>query len=121
MPEPLKIPPFLVHWETGAVVFRFDPEALKRGEAYPPDLEGLLAEAVAQRAAELAAREIVIDLERLSAISSMQLSAMLAVRRACRKDGQVRIRNLRPNVRELLNIAKLGDFFTWDSPKTTRI
>ena len=114
MPDTLEVPPFLIGFDASAVVFRFDPDGLELGDEYPPNLEALIADVVAQHAEEFATREVVIDLEPLPAISSKQLGAMLAVRRGCRQDSKVRLRNPRSNVRELLIITKLGDFFTWD-------
>ena len=119
MSETFEVSPFVASVESDAVVFRFDRNSFAHGFEYPPNLEGLLAGVVADRPERFASRRIVIDLEDLPAISSKQLGAMLAIRQICAADpsgsgSKILVRNLRPNVRELLQITKLGDFFEWD-------
>lgn len=114
MPATIEVTPFLVDVTPEAATFRFDPEALEDGFEYPPNLESMIAGALESRADQFTGRAVVIDLQHLPAISSKQLGAMLAVRQACCATGKVRVINLRPNVRELLHITKLGDFFDWD-------
>jgi hypothetical protein len=114
MTESIEVPPFNVDLSEKDVTFRFMPASLEHGFEYPPNLEGMIAGAIEKRPQMLANRQIVIDLDGLPAISSKQLGAMLAVRTACGLDRKIRVVNLRPNVRELLHVTKLGDFFDWD-------
>ena len=114
MSEAMEVPPFNVRLSESDVTFRFMPASLEHDFEYPPNLEGMIGGAVEKRPELLESRQVVIDLEGLPAISSKQLGAMLAVRTACGLDRRIRIINLRPNVRELLHITKLGDFFEWD-------
>ncbi len=115
MSETIEVPPFVAAVEEGNIVFRFDPEALEQGFEYPPNMEALVTNTVAGHREQFADRQVVIDLENLPAISSKQLGAMLAIRKAFADRGRIHIANLRPNVRELLTITKLSDFFTWDA------
>ena len=96
------------------MVFRFDRASFEQGYEFPPNLEALVANAMRGKVDRIGGRRVFIDLEHLPAISSKQLGAMLAVRKACRSELKVRVLHLRPNVRELLLVTKLGDFFEWD-------
>lgn len=114
MSKTIEVTPFAVEIGAETATFRFDPATFEKGHEYPPNLAGMIAGVCEVHAADFAGRRIVIDLEDLPAISSKQLGAMLAVRQSCAADGRVRLLNLRPNVRELLHVTKLGDFFDWD-------
>ena len=114
MSDTMEVPPFSVRLSEDDVTFRFMPASLEHGFEYPPNLEGMIGGTVDKHPELLDRRQVVIDLDDLPAISSKQLGAMLAVRTACGLDRRIRIINLRPNVRELLHITKLGDFFDWD-------
>ena len=114
MSESVDLSPFVLTIDDSAVTFRFDPESLEQGFEYPPDLERVISGLLETRPGLLEKRRLVIDLEELPAISSKQLGAMLAVRKACDVTDPIRLLNLRPNVRELLHITRLGDFFDWD-------
>jgi anti-anti-sigma factor len=116
MPDELHIPPFFASVADTALTFRFDRESFEQGHEFPPNLEALITNAVRGEVDRVSGRRVCIDLEDLPAISSKQLGAMLAVRKACRSDQKVRVLRLRPNVRDLLHITKLGDFFEWDEP-----
>ncbi|GJM25342.1 MAG: hypothetical protein DHS20C16_17570 [Phycisphaerae bacterium] len=109
----LEFSPFLIRSTHSQVTFRFDPNSLEQGFEYPANLESLLCDLVKQNAELFTNREVVIDLEELPAISSKQLGAMLAVRKACAGDCKVSVMHLRPNVAELLRVTKLEDFFDW--------
>jgi hypothetical protein len=113
MSQTIELPPFLADCSEVEVVFRFDPDSFEQGYEYPPNLEDLLRTAVSSNHELFAGRCVIIDLQNLPAISSKQLGAMLAVRKAACPTSRVPIRNLRPNVRELLLVTKLGDFFEW--------
>lgn len=114
MSSEIDIPPFVASPGETELVFRFDRTAFEAGYEFPPNLEALIANAVRGQADHVTGRRVCIDLENLPAISSKQLGAMLAVRKACRSDQKVRVLRLRPNVRELLQVTKLGDFFEWE-------
>ncbi len=114
MSETLALPPFQVDVEPRNVTFRFDPASLEHGFEYPPNLEGMIGSVLKTRPGLLDEREVVIDLADLPAISSKQLGAMLAVRTACGLERTIRVTNLRPNVKELLHVTKLEDFFLWE-------
>ena len=113
MSETIEIPPFVVTIGESDVSFRFDRESLEQGVEYPPDLEGLIGDMVEAHLNLLANRQLIIDLEDLPAISSKQLGAMLAICKACGQDRKIRVLNVRPHVRELLHITKLGGFFEY--------
>lgn len=114
MAEHLEVPPFLATLDDAQLVFRFDRASFDHGYEYPPNLETLITNVVKSQVSDLSGTQVCIDLEELPAISSKQLGAMLAVRKACTPKGKVQVLNLRPNVRELLQITKLGDFFVWE-------
>lgn len=114
MPDVFDIPPFQTTVGPTDLVFRFDRSSFEHGYEFPPNLEALVANAVRGDVDHVSGRRVCIDLEDLPAISSKQLGAMLAVRKACRSDQKVRVLRLRPNVRELLLVTKLGDFFEWE-------
>lgn len=114
MPTTIDIPPFHATVGETELTFRFNRASLEHGYEYPPNLEALIASVVHGEVDHVAGRRVCIDLEHLPAISSKQLGAMLAVRKACRSPERVQVLNLRPNVRELLQITKLGDFFEWE-------
>ena len=114
MPETIDVSPFVVTIGESEVTFRFDRASFEQGFEYPPNLEGMITNLVDSQPGLLASRRACIDLEDLPAISSKQLGAMLAVRKTCAPDRKVPVLNLRPNVRELLHITKLSDFFKWD-------
>jgi len=114
MPDDINIPPFRATAGEAELVFRFDRSAFDHGYEFPHNLEAMIHNAVRGEADRVSGRRVCIDLENLPAISSKQLGAMLAVRKACHSDQKVRVLNLRPNVRELLLITKLGDFFEWE-------
>ncbi len=114
MAEIIEVPPFHVTCEASKATFRFDQEFFEAGEQYPPNLERMLANVIESHSGKLSECEIEVDLEGLPAISSKQLGAMLAVRKASGREGRIRVLNLRPNVRELLHVTKLDDFFCWD-------
>jgi hypothetical protein len=114
MAKSAAVPPFLIDAGDDVLTFRFAREALEHGYEYPPNLEALIVNELAENCELAAPKQVHIDLEDLPAISSKQLGAMLAVRKACCADRKVRVVHLRPNVRELLQITKLNDFFEWD-------
>ena len=114
MSESIEVPPFVLDCSESQAVFRFDPEYFEQGCEYPPNLEGMIAGVLDSKRDFLDDRTVLVDLEGLPAISSKQLGAMLAVRKACKSHGKIKILNLRPNVRELLYVTKLDDFFDWD-------
>jgi len=114
MPETIDVSPFVVTVGDDDVVFRFDRASFEQGFEYPPNLEGMIASLVDSRPGLLDKRRTCVDLENLPAISSKQLGAMLAVRKACGANRKIPLLNIRPNVRELLHITKLSDFFEWD-------
>ncbi|NOX57322.1 MAG: hypothetical protein GXP29_00490 [Planctomycetes bacterium] len=113
MSATLELTPFLIESEETKVTFRFDPASLEQGYEYPANLETRLEELVEQNPNHFGNREVQVDLESLPAISSKQLGAMLAIRKACVPNSSVRVLNLRPNVLQLLQVTKLGDFFDW--------
>lgn len=114
MSETIQLPPMEMTVADRAVTFRFQHGALEPGEEYAPKLGSLLTAAIDSRPGLLDHRDVIIDLENLPAISSKQLGAMLAVKQACGEGRRVQVINLRPNVRELLSVTRLGDFFDLD-------
>jgi hypothetical protein len=114
MSETIQLPPMVMTVADRTVTFRFEQKALEPGEEYAPKLGNLLVAAIDSRPGLLDNRQIVIDLEDLPAISSKQLGAMLAVKQACGEGRRIQVINLRPNVRELLSVTRLGDFFDCD-------
>jgi hypothetical protein len=113
MSTQIELPPFIADCGDREVVFRFDLASFEEGYEFPPNLEELIRGAVQTHPECFAGRPVIIDLEHLPAISSKQLGAMLAVRKAACPTQKVPLRHLRPNVRELLHVTKLGDFFAW--------
>ena len=114
MSDTFEVLPFVANVTDSEVVFRFDQASFRDGFEFPPNLEGMIASAVSSRPNLLDDRCVVIDLDNLPAISSKQLGAMLAVRKACDQQGKTHILRIRPNVCELLRVTKLADFFRWD-------
>ena len=78
----------------------------------PPDPEEAFRREM-QPGGRLAGKQLVISLEDTPAMSSRQLGSLLAIHRAWGGRGKLTVRGVRPNVRELFDMTKMGQFFEY--------
>lgn len=92
------------------ICFRFDPtipDAVLNAAA----IEAALCDMLATHPEHFGDRRMVVDLSNMPAMSSSQLGALLAIRKALGDQHRVQLSNLRPNVREALRITRLDHLF----------
>ena len=78
----------------------------------PSDYEELLARRLAELSGDSPPPRLVMDMENITAISSRQLGLMLALRKTCDAwSGRVRVVNISPAVRRLLDLTRTERFF----------
>ena len=64
--------------------------------------------------------DLTVDLAQLEYISSAGLRTLLKIQKKMDKQGSMRIKNIRENVREVLDMTGFSDFLTIADDKKTR-
>ena len=64
--------------------------------------------------------DLTVDLADLEYISSAGLRTLLKIQKRMDKQGSMRIRNIRENVREVLDMTGFSNFLTIDEDKKTK-
>ena len=64
--------------------------------------------------------DLTIDLAGLEYISSAGLRTLLKLQKRMDRQGKMRIKNIRENVREVLDMTGFSDFLNIDDPKKTK-
>jgi anti-anti-sigma factor len=106
--------------QIGPVMVRVDPEAVRfhfvDTEAIllevPPGLEAELREFARSRRGDVQGKAVRFDLQDVGFVSSRQLGVLLTIRKVLAPGGQVRLENVSPVVRNLLEVARLTRHFS---------